>query len=245
MYILTIETTGKLGSASLLDGEGHVLGEKTASDPMSHLRTMVPMISRLLDETGVDKSSLTHIAASIGPGSFTGIRIGVSTARALCQCLDVPAVPVPTLDSFLSKKEVLALDKDTIACAIINARRGQVYGVIDGYLKPQPCMLDDVLQVLKDQVFPEGKKVLFFGDGIDAYQKTIEESLPDKQSYGFADEKFRYQDAVSAGTLALEMIKKGMIKKYDELMPDYMRKAEAEQKLEAGELPICKGPKQE
>ena len=90
MYILAIETTGKLSSAALIDGRGGVVGQKISADFMSHLKNLVPMISELLDETGIEKNQLTHIAVSIGPGSFTGIRIGVSTARALCQSLRYP-----------------------------------------------------------------------------------------------------------------------------------------------------------
>ena len=245
MYILTIETTGKLGSVSLIDGQGHVLGEKTADDPMSHLKSLVPMICQLLDETGIEKNQLTHIAASIGPGSFTGIRIGVSTARALCQSLDLSGVAVPTLESFLRKKEALCQGQDTAVCAIINARRGQVYGVIDGYLKPQPRMITDIVQTIQEQIFPSKKSVIFFGDGIDAYQRQIEEGLSGMGKYIFADKSCRYQDAVSAGILAFDLIKEGKTADYEHLVPDYMRKAEAEQKLEAGELPICKGPRQE
>ncbi len=245
MYILTIETTGKLSSVSVVDGEGRIVGVKTSLDFMSHLKNIVPMISDLLEETGVKKQQLTHIAAAIGPGSFTGIRIGVSTARALCQSLDLPAVAVPTLDSFLYKKEALEKRPEDVVCAVINARRGQVYGMIDGYMKPQPCMMDDVLETIKNNVFPEQKRVLFFGDGIDAYREKIEDALFGKGEYIFTDENCRYQEAVSAGLLALEKARRGETSDYNLLVPDYMRKAEAEQKLEAGELPICKGPVQE
>lgn len=67
MYILAIETTGKLSSAALIDGRGRVIGQKISADFMSHLKNLVPMIGELLDETGIEKNQLTHIAASIGP----------------------------------------------------------------------------------------------------------------------------------------------------------------------------------
>lgn len=245
MHILTIDTTGKLSAAAVVDGSGSVIGQKISSDFMSHLKNLVPMISELLDETGIKKEELTHIAASVGPGSFTGIRIGVSTARALCQSLNLPAVAVPTLESFLYKKEAVQREAGDVICAVINARRGQVYGMIDGYMKPQPCMLDDVLKTAKDEIFPQGKRIIFFGDGIDAYKERIEEALKGAGGCVFADESCRYQEAASAGLLAYEKVKRGETTDYRSLNPDYMRKAEAEQKLEAGELPICRGPKQE
>ena len=64
MYILAIETTGKLSSAALIDGRGGVVGQKISADFMSHLKNLVPMISELLDETGIEKNQLTHIAVS-------------------------------------------------------------------------------------------------------------------------------------------------------------------------------------
>lgn len=248
MYILAIETTGKLSSVALMNEAAETVGYKVSSDFMSHLRNLVPMINELLTEAGAEKSQLTHVAASIGPGSFTGIRIGVSTARALCQSLELPAVAVPTLESFLYKKEAkeaVSKDASVAICAVINARRGQVYGMIGGRLKPQACMLADVLKVIKEEIFPSGRKVLFFGDGIDAYGDKITEELDGMGDYSFADEACRYQDAVSVGLLACEKVRRGEISDYSRLEPDYMRKAEAEQKLAAGELPICKGPEQE
>ncbi len=245
MHILAIETTGRLGSAALLNGSGKLLGLETATGPLSHLRELIPLSGRLLDSAGLEKRQLTHIAVSAGPGSFTGVRIGVATARALCQSLALLAVAVPTLTAFLQKPQALSLPADTVACAIINARRGQVYGVVDGYMPPCACMLTDVLEIAQKQIFPHGKKLLFFGDGIDAYPKQIDEALAGCGSYSFADESCRYQDAASVGKLALQMIARGQTVNYAQLEPDYMRQAEAEQKLAAGELPICKGPRQE
>ena len=82
MYILAIETTGKFGSVSLIDNKGTAIGYLETTDPMSHLKNLIPMIKKLLEDAGIEKKQLTHVAVSVGPGSFTGIRIGVSTARA-------------------------------------------------------------------------------------------------------------------------------------------------------------------
>ena len=118
MYILAIETTGPFGSVALVSEEENkcvVLGEMTSADEMNHLKDLLPQASRLLESAGVKKSELTHIAVSAGPGSFTGIRIGVSTARALAQALDIPCVSVPTLDAFLYKDNV-TMGVNTMDC---------------------------------------------------------------------------------------------------------------------------------
>ena len=274
MYILAIETTGKAGSVALVKvdcetglpggrqaADSKTLAFKTIEGSMSHLRELVPTVSAVLADAGVSKNEISYVAASVGPGSFTGIRIGVSTARALSQALGLgEAIAVPSLTAFMYKKEVRAAcltagrpaciehvsdghDRQVI-CVIINARRGQVYGRLDGYTDDGPYMLSDMLDVIRERVFAEGREVLFFGDGIDAYESQINDALAGVGKYAFADADIRYQDAESVAFCAAENLEKYKVPTA-ELLPDYMRKAEAEQKLEAGQLPICKGPKQE
>ena len=277
MFILAIETTGPYGSVALLDEKGNVLGYQVSRGTMSHLKDLIPMVDTVLKKCGVSKNEINLLAPSVGPGSFTGIRIGVSTARALCQALGIRAVPVPTLEAFCFKETALreaarkfcgqaaeAACGKTAVCAIINARRGQVYGMIDGFMEPGPYMLTDVIEVYKSKMEPDGWKLIFFGDGVDAYEKDIIGALGEPGSgpeacYDFVPESDRYQDAVSVGRWAANRIRKccgidGNVAAassddctvdFENLLPDYMRRAEAEQKLESGELPICKGPKQE
>ena len=247
MYILAIETTGPLCSVALLKNR-EILGTKVGTQLRNHLKDLMPLVRDLLAECKVDKKDLSYIAASVGPGSFTGVRIGVTTARALGQALGIKVISVPTLDGYCYKPE--AKGTDAVTCGIINARRGQVYGIVEGFMPGGPYMLTDVLEVLKNDVFPAGKTVQFFGDGIDAYDAKIQEDLGEAgyklgENYFYADESCRHQDAASVGLLAVEKAETGEVLTIEELLPDYMRKAEAQQKLEAGQLPICKGPKQE
>lgn len=247
MYILAIETTGPLCSVALLKNK-EILGIKTGQELRNHLKDLMPLVRELLADCDVNKKELSYIAASVGPGSFTGVRIGVTTARALGQALGKKVISVPTLEGYCYKPE--AKGSEAVTCGIINARRGQVYGIVEGFMPGGPYMLTDVLEVLKNDVFPAGKKVQFFGDGIDAYDAKIQEDLADagytlNENYFYADESFRHQDAASVGLLACEKAEAGDVLTIAELLPDYMRKAEAQQKLEAGQLPICKGPKQE
>lgn len=253
MYILAIETTGPFGSVALVSEEENtyaVLGEMTSADEMNHLKDLLPMTGRLLSAAGLEKSALTHIAVSAGPGSFTGIRIGVSTARALGQALAIPCVSVPTLESFLYKDNVTMGHEGAVAVGILNARRGQVYGIVDGYLQGCPCMLTDVLEIVAGPVKEAGRPAVFYGDGIDAYEPKILEILgaagmQPGRDYFFAPKEVRYQNAASAGRLAYRRVKAGDVLHYNDLHPEYMRRAEAEEKLAAGQLPICKLPKQE
>lgn len=248
MYILGIETTGPYGSVALIDEKGRTCGYEVSTNTMSHLQDLIPMVDTVLKKAGVKKEEITYVAPSIGPGSFTGIRIGVSTARALAQVLGIKAIGVPTLESFLYKKREDAACEKQVICAILNARRGQVYGMIEDYMEPGPYMLTEVLDRLEETALAEGISVLFYGDGINAYSAKIEEFFAGREhlmSYAGDD---RHQDAVSVCKWALAKLQEegeACAVGYEELLPEYMRKAEAEQKLEAGQLPICKGPRQE
>lgn len=245
MYILAIETTGPFGSVCLINENRKPLAYEVTTEEMSHMKNLIPMCDAVLKEAGIEKKDLTHIACSIGPGSFTGVRVGVSTARALAQVLNLPAIPVGTLDAF-TKKEC----ETRYISAILNARRGQVYGMVydlekDVYLlKPSALMLIDVLNCIKENDI--SNEITFFGDGIDAY---FEKDLPAK-ALGMTDSEYqlfnnlknirtaskekRYQDANSVAKLATELDECN----YLDLIPEYMRQAEAERKLEAGELNI-------
>lgn len=259
MYILAIETTGPFGSVALVSEEENindgkkcckVLGKRTSVDEMNHLKDLLPMAGELLAQAGIAKSQLSHIAVSAGPGSFTGIRIGVSTARALGQALNLPVISVPTLDAFLWKENGKMGKDDAAIVGILNARRGQVYGIVEDYMEGCPCMLTDVMEIVTGKLKEAKRPVIFYGDGIDAYEEKIVEALNEAdmevgRDVFFAPKEVRYQDAVSVSRLAFEKAENGEVLHYNELHPQYMRKAEAEEKLAAGQLPICKLPKQE
>lgn len=139
---------------------------------------------------------------------------------------------------------------DPVVVGILNARRGQVYGIVDGYLEGCPTMLTDVLEIIREKVKEDGRPVVFYGDGIDAYESKILEELSQslmllERDYFFAPREVRYQNAAAVARLAYEKVKAGEELHYNDLHPEYMRKAEAEEKLAAGQLPICKLPKQE
>lgn len=264
MKILAVETTGKYGSAAVIDETGRVFSA-VSSEEMNHLRGMITLIDEALSEAGVTKDELTHVAASVGPGSFTGIRIGVTTARIMSQMLGIPCISVSTLEAMAERALEAAVSAGSLyVVPIINARRHQTYaGVYEAVftadhehhaavpvMEEKQYMIEDLLadlctriagleaeaggrvQSLKAML---GNAVFFTGDGIDAYKDIIESSLPDGL-YAFADEDLRYQHAESAARIALRKAIKGETLTYNELMPEYMRLAEAEQRLRAGTL---------
>ncbi len=250
MKILAIETTGKYGSASVIDDDGHVFSA-SSDEEMNHLRGMITLIDEAVREAGVTKDELTHVAASVGPGSFTGIRIGVTTARIMSQMLGIPCVAVSTLEAMAVRALESAIPAGALyVVPVINARRHQTYAGVyeavftsDGsrqaaipVMEEKQYMIEELLEELKEKMSEHDGAVAFFtGDGIDAYGGIIESIMPEG-SYLTADGELRYQHAESVAKIALRKAEAGDTLTYSGLMPEYMRLAEAEQRLRAGTL---------
>ena len=228
MFILAIETTGPRCSAALIDEKG-IVKELVSEGELKHLQSLTPMISRLMEGASFDEVS--DIAVSAGPGSFTGIRIGVTTARALAQALSKPLISVPTLHAFGADEEA---GEDVLVCPVFNARRNQIYG--GAYKEGKEIVaagaydLDEFLSMLS------GGKYRFIGDGVGAYGEKIDEWARKEE----ADVSFSTKDQRASGVarMALAMKKDPEVfggrtgLDYEELEPEYMRKAEAQKKLE-------------
>lgn len=263
MNILAIETTGAEASVALINEKGRVFVE-TSDQKMNHLQNLMPMVDILLKKRELSIDDINYVAVSEGPGSFTGIRIGVASARALAQALGIKTIGVPTLQSFLYHVP----DYNGIICPIFDARRNQVYGGAyqwasdensgeakiecscseDAQLAPYRELitgdaydLPQLLEKLKSILLKESaegicSEVTFFGDGIIPYKDQIIDwqntSLNDNIRVLFSDDDNRLQNAASVAKLALQYYREGRIKSLYDLEPVYMRKAEAERRLE-------------
>ena len=246
MNLLAIETTGPYASVAIFREDG-AIRSKTSDRKLSHLQNLLPMTGALLKECALEISDLTHIAASIGPGSFTGIRIGVSTARALSQTLSLPVIAVPTLRSFIWNMP----DHDGLFCPIFDARREQVYAGAY-YRDGDSCLVavDEGAYAIGDflshvEAFDPGnaKKIVLFGDGLPVYGKEIKEwgirtrrlsaeGDPLSDLLREAPEDSRYQRASATAAFAGTLLERGETRTFEALCPVYIRKAEAERKLE-------------
>lgn len=247
MQLLTIETTGASASVSLTDGQGDITLE-VSREKMNHLQNLMTMIQVLLKKRSLQIGDVTAIAVSEGPGSFTGIRIGVSAARALAQALSIPVIPVPTLQSFVFQDPS---GKNPIAAPLFDARRNQVYagayrwedqdGETDSAEKnPLVTVVEgkawDIREYLSQLVKQADREVVFYGDGTIPYEKEITKAIDELAGRGFlasvAELDGRFQRADSVSRLALRLFKEGKLVSYGQVNPVYMRKAEAERKLE-------------
>ena len=237
MLVLALETTGKYGSAALIDGKGNIACSSSSTE-MNHLKDIVFLADECIKKMGVEKKDIDYIATDIGPGSFTGIRIGVTTARTMAQMLGLKCIAVSSLEALALEAIPETGDEEyQYVCPIINARRHQTYAgmwMVDGFVEELPqkqYMIEEII----DEVKKLDGKVLFTGDGIDAYASIIEETLP-SDKFAYTSEPCRYQTAEFIAWLALDKIKDGKAVSYGELMPNYMRLSEAEQRLKEGTL---------
>ncbi len=228
MYILALETTGPQASVALINETGQIW-EELSDRTLSHLQNLIPMADHILSNCGLQISDMTAVAVSEGPGSFTGIRIGVSTGRALAQAAEKPLIGVPTLKAFAWNQP----ETDALICPIFDARRDQVYSGIYHWEGAE------IVQDLEDGAYdvPEfaekamklreesGRNILLFGDGIPKYASRFEGAL-------IAEEGLRLQRASSVAKMALRLWNQGKAKEFSEVKPVYLRVAEAQRKLE-------------
>ena len=188
MYVLGIETTGAFASAALIDDDA-VLGYVKGTDRFSHLQNLMPQIESIVRESGVALKDIDVIAVSCGPGSFTGIRIGVSSARALSQVLGTPCVTVSSLEALAMNAvseagEAGEAGENVLVRPMLDARRSQVYAggyfLEDGWpvekIKAGPYMLDEFLQ--KAQSYDS---ILLMGDATDCVRKKGSRSFDRKE----------------------------------------------------------------
>lgn len=250
MKILAIETTGPNASVALVN-ENREVWEVTSDKKLSHLQNLIPMIDDLLEKCELEIDDVTHIAVSEGPGSFTGIRIGMATAKALAQALDMPAISVPTLQSFAWNVP----DFQGLICPLFDARREQVYAGAYYWDEGRCCQavrddawsLDGFLSAVEAADPEHEKEICFFGDGIRVFERALKEwaisterlSSNDDMNRILAEPEIRLQRAASVAMAALEIAGAGGAKSFELLQPVYLRKAEAERKLAAkGSVPL-------
>lgn len=169
-YILNIETSTKNCSASIAK-DGHVIALKEVnSGSFSHAEKLHVFIGELLEEVGLKAIDLTAVAVGKGPGSYTGLRIGVSAAKGLCYALNIPLIAVATLEILAKKTSV----SEGVIVAMLDARRMEVFSAVynDSYEKIRKT----AAQIIDENSFAtylSKGKVTFIGDGAEKCKEII------------------------------------------------------------------------
>jgi tRNA threonylcarbamoyladenosine biosynthesis protein TsaB len=170
-YILNIETSTKACSVALFNGDKLLSFREQVTDKFSHSEKLSLYISEVVKEAEISFSQLKAVAVSMGPGSYTGLRIGVSSAKGLCYALDIPLIAISTLKSMAY--EMSRVEKADLYCPMIDARRMEVYSAFyDAENNMIRKICADIID--KDSYKKElSNKVIFFGDGAEKIHSTI------------------------------------------------------------------------
>ena len=234
MKILALETSAKSVSAAVTE-DGTLLACTYQNTGLTHSRTLMPLIDAMLKNSGISLEQMDLIAVAAGPGSFTGLRIGVSAAKGLAWTLDKPCCGVSTLEAMA--QNLRHMDA-TVVCAM-DARRNQIYNAVftaeDGQLTRRTPDRAIGLDVLAEELKHDEKMKIVVGDGAKlCYTYLSENGLP----CSMAPEMLRMQNAVGVALSAEAMARRGETVSARDLVPNYLRLSQAERERLAKGLKI-------
>ena len=221
MILLCLDTSGPVAGVALME-DGAVRYEAMAVNAFTHSQSILPMTEEAFLRTGLTVGQTDYFAVTVGPGSFTGVRIGVSTVKALAHAAQKPCVAVDALEAMANGVR----HWPGVICPIQDARAGQVYGAafaggsLDRLLPDEPLKLEDFLE--KAAAF--GKPLLFLGDGMPVHRQRIAQLLGDRAE--FAPPHLAYLRPASAAALAQSRLDQAV--DYRALKPLYLRPPQAE-----------------
>ncbi len=224
MLIFGIDTCCMAATAALMD-EHRLLAQTLVNNKRTHSQKMMPQIAEMFRLAELDIKAVDCFAAAVGPGSFTGVRIGVATAKALAQAHQKPCAAVSTLHALAYNTSFF----DGIICPILDARREQVYSALfrggrtfSRISEDRALAVSELISALKAQSLP----ILFCGDGVFVYRDTIEKALGGQAA--FATRMQNMNLGASVAEIGLSLLQKGETVAYGDLVPQYVRLSQAE-----------------
>ena len=229
MLILAFETSAKAASVALHDGQ-KLLAESYQNTGMTHSQSLMVMAEDALKQCGKCAQDVTAVAVAEGPGSFTGVRIGVAAAKGFAWGREIPCYGISTLEAMA---ETLGIFQGYV-CPVMDARRAQVYnalfyvnrGVISRVTPDRAIALNDLSEELKNLTEP----VFLVGDGSNLCYNTLSKEVP---NLVLPAEHRMHQRAVGVALLAAKQAAQGIAPGGADLTPNYLRLSQAErEKLE-------------
>lgn len=229
MKLLVLDSSGLVASVALIEDD-RLVAEYTTGNKLTHSQTLLPMLNEVIRRTSFEMEEIDAVAVAMGPGSFTGLRIGAATAKGLGLAFKKPVIPVPTVDGLAYQ----LFGVTNLICPMMDARRKQIYTGLYRFegsemrvLKEQCAQsVEDTLTKLKEY----GEPVIFLGDGVPVYRTEIETYMKDLAI--FAPAHANRQRAGAIGALAEIYFQKGNYMDADRFVPEYLRKSQAERERE-------------
>lgn len=224
MHVLAIDSSG-LAATVALQCDDILVGEYTIHNKKTHSQTLLPMIHDMMEMAEVDIHEVDAVAVSAGPGSFTGLRIGASTAKGLAQALQIPIVSVPSLEGLAYN----LAGSDSVVCPMMDARRNQVYYGIYDVSGEVPAVLSEQAAAPVEEAVARvneiGRPVIFVGDGVPVFKEQFKHVTV---SWKCGADSVRYQRASSVAALGRLYFERGRQIPAAEFAPVYLRLSQAE-----------------
>lgn len=228
MKVLAVDTSSNVATVAVVE-DGKLLGESVLNHGKTHSQKIMVMIQKLMEDLELSVNDIDVFAAANGPGSFTGLRIGVATIKALAHSVNKPVVGISTLAGLAYNLPHC----EHIIVPIMDARRNQVYTASyiwdeDGF---KELSADEAISI-EECVDSCGEflDTVFVGDGVYVHEEYIRERLGENAH--FTPPTALMQRASSIAMLALMKAKQGETQHYSELKPFYLRKSQAEREYE-------------
>ncbi len=224
MLILAVDTTTPHGSVVLLENS-KLLAEVNCVSSLTHSERLLPAVDLILLERGLTIQEVDAFAVAAGPGSFTGIRIGLSTIKSFALASGKPITPVSTLKALALK---LKFPQNRLLCPLLDARKGEVYAALFEVRKGQLTEVVPQGVYSPDQFFtrlPSHRIVSFIGNGVVVWKDKIFEYFKDKARFSSRSLFIAHE----VGVLGYGMLRKGKELDLREVKPIYFRRSQAEE----------------
>ena len=217
MKILAVDTSSAICSVALLDDD-KLIDEINLDNGRTHSENLMPLVDEIIRKNDLAVNDIEFIACCVGPGSFTGIRIGVSSIKAIAEVLKVKLAQVTSLETLAANVE----NEETIV-SLIDARNNQVYcGIFDKeYNLKEEALADDINEAINH--IKQYNGVVITGNGIEVHRELLEKELINVK---FAEEN--RQLAKNVGKIGYKKLKENAVENADTIIPIYLRKSQAE-----------------
>ena len=224
MIFLAVDTTTFSGSVALLN-KAKLIAEVSIESSTTYSERLLPAVDFILRTQGFDIKDMEGFALAVGPGSFTGIRIGLSTIKSFAYASGKPVAPVSTLKALASK---LSHRQVRLICPLLDAKKGEIYAALfeseGGKLReivPQGAYPPDEFFSL----LPSHRIISFIGNGMDVYRDRVFQYFQDKARFSRRSSFIAYE----VGILGYELLRRKKGVRAQELEPLYFRKSQAEE----------------
>jgi tRNA threonylcarbamoyladenosine biosynthesis protein TsaB len=222
MKILSVDTATASCSVGVLNAK-RLMAEVTSEKKQTHSKHLMKMVDTAVRMAGVQLAEMDAFAVTIGPGSFTGIRIGVSTVQGFAMALSKPAVGVSSLEALAHQTGPC----NDLICPLLDARKGEVYAALYRYEKDRlRQIIEEQVSSMEDLLARIEAPCVFVGPGVSVYGELIAEKLEKRAM--LAGEALNKIRAETIGRIAMQKIQSKDHEDLNALLPHYIRKPDAE-----------------